>query len=58
MPYVHLHVHSNFSYYDGAAPLGDLMEAAARLDMSALALTDHNGLAGAVRFYRAAQAVL
>lgn len=55
MPFVHLHVHSNFSFYDGAAPLADLVEAAARLEMPALAVTDHNSLAGAVRFYQAAQ---
>ena len=55
MSFTHLHVHSNFSFYDGAAPLTDLAEAAARLEMPALALTDHNSLAGAVRFYQAAR---
>ncbi len=53
--FTHLHVHSNFSFYDGAAPIADLVEATARLGMTALALTDHNTLSGAVRFYRAAR---
>lgn len=56
MSFLHAHVHSNFSFYDGAAPLTDLVEAVARLGMPALALTDHNSLAGAVRFYQAASA--
>ena len=55
MSFIHLHVHSNFSFYDGAAPLTDLAEAAARLGMSAVAVTDHNSLAGAARFYLAAR---
>jgi error-prone DNA polymerase len=53
--FIHLHVHSNFSFYDGAAPLTDLVEEATRLEMPALAVTDHNSLAGAVRFYQAAR---
>ncbi len=53
--FIHLHVHSNFSFYDGAAPLTDLVEATAHLEMPALAVTDHNSLAGAVRFYQAAR---
>jgi len=53
--FVHLHVHSNFSLLDGAASVEALTEAAAKLDMEALALTDHEGLYGAVRFYQAAK---
>ena len=37
---------------DGAAPLAGLVERAAQLDMPALALTDHQGLSGAIRFYK------
>jgi len=51
--FVHLHVHSCFSMQDGAADLGRLVSRAAELDMPALALTDHEGLYGAVRFYQA-----
>ena len=54
MSFVHLHVHSNFSFLDGACPLDDLVAASA--DMPALAVTDHNGLYGAVRFYQLARA--
>ncbi len=51
--FVHLHTHSNFSFLDGACPLPRLVERAAELEMPALALTDHQGLTGALRFYRA-----
>lgn len=51
--FVHLHTHSNFSFHDGACPLPALVERAAELEMPALALTDHQGLSGAIRFYRA-----
>ncbi|MFO7945711.1 MAG: PHP domain-containing protein, partial [Armatimonadota bacterium] len=54
MNFTHLHVHSNFSLLDGAASVYDLVEAAADMGMEALALTDHNGLYGAVRFCQAA----
>jgi error-prone DNA polymerase len=52
--FVHLHVHSNFSFLDGATPPERLLERAAELGMSALALTDHHGLYGAVRFLQVA----
>jgi error-prone DNA polymerase len=51
--YVELHCHSNFSLLDGASHPEDLVSRAAALDMPALALTDHNGLYGAIRFYKA-----
>ena len=51
--FVHLHTHSNFSFMDGACPLPALVARAAELGMPALALTDHQGLSGAVRFYKA-----
>jgi error-prone DNA polymerase len=55
MPFTHLHVHSNFSLLDGAATVQELSEAVAARGMKALALTDHNGLYGAVRFVQAAR---
>jgi len=55
MPLVHLHVHSNFSLLQGAFSVEELVEAAAGLGMPAVALTDTNGLYGAVRFYEAAR---
>ncbi|GAB4274542.1 MAG: DNA polymerase III subunit alpha [Coriobacteriia bacterium] len=54
--FVHLHVHSRFSFMDGAADLDALVERAASLGMPALALTDHQGLYGAIRFYKKALA--
>ena len=55
MRFTHLHVHSNFSLLDGAAPLRELVQAAKAAGMEAVALTDHDSLAGAVRFFQAAQ---
>jgi error-prone DNA polymerase len=55
-PFVHLHVHSDLSFMDGAARLDGLIERALCLGMSAAALTDHQGLYGAIRFYRRALA--
>jgi error-prone DNA polymerase len=53
---IHLHAHSNFSFLDGASPPDRLLKRAAELNMPALALTDHHGLYGAVRFMQAATA--
>jgi error-prone DNA polymerase len=53
--FAELHAHSNFSFLDGASPVEDLVERAIELGMSALAVTDHQGLYGAVRFASAAQ---
>jgi error-prone DNA polymerase len=54
--FVHLHVHSTFSFMDGASSLDALIERARQLGMDAMALTDHQGLYGAVRFYKKARA--
>ncbi|WP_191495769.1 error-prone DNA polymerase [Mycobacterium simulans] len=54
IPYAELHAHSAYSFLDGASTPEELIEEAARLDLRALALTDHNGLYGAVRFAEAA----
>src|SRR6201996_4982182 len=53
-PYAELHTHSAFSFLDGASTPEELVEEAVRLDLRAIALTDHNGLYGAVRFAEAA----
>ena len=53
--YVELHCHSYFSLLDGASSPEALVERAAALGYPALALTDHDGLYGAVRFWRAAR---
>ena len=56
-PYAELHCHSNFSFLDGASHPEQLAEEAARLGLEALAVTDHNGFYGVVRFAEAARAV-
>jgi len=56
MSFVHLHVHTNFSFGDGAGRIDELVDAARRLGMPALSVTDHDGLYGAVRFYQACKA--
>jgi error-prone DNA polymerase len=56
-PYAELHCHSNFSFLDGASHPEELVEEATRLGLEALAITDHDGLYGVVRFAEAARAV-
>ena len=55
VPYAELHAHSNFSFLDGACDPEDLVEEAVRLGLSALAITDHDGLYAVARFAEAAQ---
>ena len=55
--YVELHCHSSFSLLDGAALPEVLAARAANLGLSALALTDHDELGGAVRFAQATREV-
>ena len=57
VPYAELHCHSNFSFLDGASHPEELVNEAARIGLEALALTDHNGFYGIVRFAEAARAV-
>ena len=54
--FVHLHLHSPYSFLDGASSTEQLLQTAADLDMPALAITDHNNLCGAVEFNRLAEA--
>src|SRR5437870_2855951 len=53
--YAELHAHSAYSFLDGASTPEELVEEAARLNLRALALTDHDGLYGVVRFAEAAR---
>ncbi|QNG19521.1 error-prone DNA polymerase [Rhodococcus triatomae] len=55
VPYAELHAHSAFSFLDGAASPEELVEEAAQLGLEALALTDHDGFYGVVRFAEAAR---
>src|SRR3954447_2065528 len=53
-PFVHLHVHSEYSILDGACRIPGLAARAAEYDMPAVALTDRGSLAGAVQLTKAA----
>ncbi|MFT4215433.1 MAG: error-prone DNA polymerase [Microbacterium sp.] len=55
VPYAELHAHSSFSFLDGASSPAELAEEAERLGLHALALTDHDGFYGIVRFAEAAE---
>ena len=50
-PFVHLHVHTQFSMLDGAIRLDDLIQRALDFDMDAVAITDHGAMYGALQFY-------
>jgi error-prone DNA polymerase len=53
--YAELHCHSYYSLLDASSSPEALVARAAELGLTALALTDHDSLAGAVRAWRAAQ---
>jgi len=57
MGFAHLHVHSEYSFLDGASSLDRLLERASELNMPSIAVTDHNCLTGAIRFYDKARAM-
>jgi len=52
-PFVHLHVHTDYSLLDGCCRIDRLVGRAAELGMPALAMTDHGNLFGAINFYKA-----
>ncbi|MGB9280296.1 MAG: DNA polymerase III subunit alpha, partial [Pseudonocardiaceae bacterium] len=52
--FVHLHVHTEYSMLDGAAKVGPLFAEAARLGMTAVAMTDHGNMYASAEFYRKA----
>jgi DNA polymerase III alpha subunit len=54
--YAELHCHSHFSFLDGASAPDDLVARAVDLGLAGLAVTDHGGLYGAVRFSSVATA--
>jgi len=55
-PFVHLHLHTNFSMLDGACRVSQVMERATECNMPAVAITDHGVMYGIVDFYKAARA--
>ena len=52
-PFVHLHVHTEYSLLDGACRIDDLVAAAKGQGAEALAITDHGNLHGVIEFYGA-----
>ena len=50
--FVHLHTHSHYSLLNALPTVRELVEAAKRNDMNALALTDNGNLYGAIEFYQ------
>ena len=56
MAFVHLHVHTEFSLLDGACRVDQIAEKAKSLGQTALAVTDHGVMYGAVAFYKACKA--
>ncbi|WP_026341808.1 error-prone DNA polymerase [Actinomadura atramentaria] len=55
VPWAELHCHSSFSFLDGASDPDALIAEAVRLGVEAVAITDHDGMYGAVRFAEAAR---
>ncbi|WP_308220017.1 DNA polymerase III subunit alpha [Microbacterium sp. CFH 31415] len=53
--FVHLHVHSEYSMLDGAARIGPMVQEASRLEMPAIAVTDHGNTFAAYEFYKTAK---
>jgi len=50
--FVHLHNHTHYSLLDGACRIIDMVEAAKKYDMEAVAITDHGNMFGAIPFYK------
>ncbi len=53
-PFVHLHVHSDYSVLDGACKIDRLLDVVEEMGQPAVALTDHGVMSGAVELYRKA----
>ena len=52
-PFTHLHCHTTYSLLDGANKVGSLIKHVKSQGMSAIAITDHGNLYGALEFYQA-----
>lgn len=57
MKFTHLHVHTHYSLLDGMIQIDALLERAKELGMTALAITDHGAMYGAIEFYKKATAL-
>ncbi len=54
MSFVHLHVHTEYSLLDGCCRISRLIDAAKQMGQTAIAITDHGVMYGAVEFYKKA----
>ena len=54
-PFIHLHVHTNYSLLDGAIKIDILLKRVSEFNMDAVAITDHGTMFGAVEFYEKAK---
>ena len=52
MPFAHLHVHTEYSLLDGACRIKGLAKRVRELGQTAVAVTDHGVMYGAIEFYR------
>lgn len=55
--FVHLHNHTEYSLLDGLSKVKKMAEKAKELNMNALAITDHGGMYGVIKFYQACNSV-
>ncbi|MBQ7049477.1 MAG: PHP domain-containing protein [Firmicutes bacterium] len=53
MPFVHLHVHTEYSLLDGSSKIKEIVKQAKELGMNSLAITDHGVMYGVIDFYKA-----
>lgn len=53
--FIHLHTHSHYSLLDGLSKIPDMVKTAKKNGMSALAITDHGNMYGAIEFYKEAK---
>ena len=53
--FIQLHTHSHFSFLDGAVTIDNYIKKAQEFNMSALAITDHGNMCGAMEFYEKAK---
>ena len=51
MPFVHLHLHTIYSFLDGLVKPSELMSKVKNMGMKAVAITDHGNMHGAIDFY-------
>ena len=54
--FVHLHLHSQYSFLDSSIHINELVERCVSMEMPAVALTDHDGMLGALDFFKKATA--